>query len=293
MLLWALVSSAVLAPLHSDVGKAERYYDQAKYEKALRSLGPSCEGATEVMACERLRGFIHVALGQELAARAAFDRLLAKNPLAILRDTVSPKIKAIFKQEKQLVQDTRDLTILPVPELPSMGLYPVQVKGPAFPKVQRVVAHVSIQNGTFSDMPLQYKNGTWVGTIELQTGQSLSDVHYYLVSTLASGLPLLSGTPDQPHKLVVQKASTLASNKETQGRQPVAEGSLNAHELLHQGVEDNDARQTQDEEEGFPAWAKWTLLSTGAAALVAGTVLGIIWLTKDDTGDLHVKVVVH
>ena len=82
--------SAAQAEDSPNIAKAEALFERARYERALKVLGPTCERATEPASCERIRGFVLVALGREKKARAAFERMLLLDPGATLGRDVSP-----------------------------------------------------------------------------------------------------------------------------------------------------------------------------------------------------------
>src|SRR5512145_3373168 len=110
----ALVASLSLLAPAADVARAQRLYDQALYEGALEALTPSCEAAGDGVACERLRAFIHVALGQEAEALVAFSRLLSADANATLGDDVAPKLQAMFNDVKRSLRELGGLALEPV-----------------------------------------------------------------------------------------------------------------------------------------------------------------------------------
>src|SRR5262249_13073536 len=113
LMLALMFVAAVAAPARSDsndrgMARAEALYEKARYKEALRALPESCAGAAP---CERLRAFIHTAIGEEAEAKAAFERLLAVDPEAVLPDDVSPKISAVFDSARGTIVAARDIQL--------------------------------------------------------------------------------------------------------------------------------------------------------------------------------------
>jgi hypothetical protein len=87
----ATLMSATLFMLLCSAEQAQDLYDNAHYDEALALLTDCSD-----VACERLRGFAHAALGQDAAAEAAFFRWRVRDPNAVLAESTSPKLLQVF-----------------------------------------------------------------------------------------------------------------------------------------------------------------------------------------------------
>ena len=88
-----------------------------------------------------MRAFIHVALGHEGEALAAFSRLLNADPNATLGDEVAPKIQAKFSDVKRGIRELGGLGLEPVEE-GSGGVWHLRLRPPSGVELVKVDAFV-------------------------------------------------------------------------------------------------------------------------------------------------------
>ncbi|MBI3178585.1 MAG: hypothetical protein HYZ27_02930 [Deltaproteobacteria bacterium] len=257
---------SLVAVAGTALDQAQRLYQRARYEEALKRLGPSCRGTSEVARCEQLRAFVETALGGEDEARAAFERMLAQEPDAAL-GAVSPKIKALFDAAARNVHQARELALLPIEADAEWAL-----RLPAGPAaVAGVIAHLSPAGHTqFQPVEMRREAEAWHGTLVVGEAQA-GPARYFLEVRLVSGAELLVGSATAPREAEVRAPS------------PPAPAPPSPFDLPGLTVSEGAPP------DGMPAWAVWTIAG-GAALVVAGIVTWVVLSRDEEAGAIRVNI---
>jgi hypothetical protein len=270
-ILVVLLAAAAVSP----VQKAEQLYNQARYEEALKTLGATCDNPSiresEQLTCEKTRAFALLALGRETEARAAFDRMLVRNPDADLGRDVSPKLQATFSAAKRDLAQVMALQIEPVnpgPAGPSgTAPWPLTVRPPSDLALDGVRAYVAGASSTrYNEVVMREQSGAWLGMYDPQGDANAP--RYYLVATLASGVEVQIGDSMASKALVISAGTDPMGMDPYDGFAPpqahAAPAKLNA------------TRKNENDEKiaGLPPWAFWT--AVGGAAVVATVVIVVL-----------------
>lgn len=265
-----LAVTAVLAAA-SPVQRAEQLYQQARYEEALKALPASCGNVREsdAVTCERVRAFALVALGRESDARAAFDRMLVRNPDVDLGADVSPKLQSLFSAAKRELAQVMSLTLEPVtPGIATAGAtapWPLSVRVPGDVFLDALHAYVATASTSrYTEVALRpSQNGVYLGMYE-PAGEP-SAPRYYLVATLSSGVDVSVGDPNTSKTVVVNAASGVDPITGVEAYDGSAAGSPTALMTSRRGDDDKIA--------GLPPWAFWGIVGGSAAVVTAVIVI--------------------
>lgn len=242
------------------VSAAQKAYDNARYEEALRLLGDNCRNTEDPPGCERLRGFIHVALGEAQAARAAFDRMLALDPTATLGPDVSPKLQAQFAEAKKAMIDVQGMRIEKL-EGQVGDTVLLEVKNPPSHTVEGLVAHITRDGKEFAAVPLRLEGEVWAGSWHVGPESDDKPVRYYLEAQLAGGAEVQVGEASRSFALDWAPASERSAEKPSGG---------------------------------LPGWAPWVIGGGVAAAVVTAIVVGVVVASQPPApGAVQVNVVLH
>ena len=244
-----------------DVAQAERLYDQARYDDALAALGPRCEETSNGSECERIRAFVHAALGQEGAAHAAFVRLVAADPYVRLDDDVSPKLRALFTDAQRTVQLASELTLEPIEAASEHGPWMLKVRPPEGASLEKLVAHVAAPGAeSFTLVTMRAEGDVWVGEARPSSGGT-GAARYFLEATLAGGVILAAGSSAAPKQIGVALARGPLTPPDGSSVPPSGgPGAVAAG--------------------GLPRWALWSIAGGAAAVVAVGATLAIV-LSKD------------
>ncbi len=265
----AVLTLAMAAP--PDVARAERLYQQARYEDALAALGTSCNDAPNAVECERVRAFTYVALGQDSEARAAFGRMLELDSSATIGDDVSPKLRAAFDAAKSAKTALEDVAIEPVVLVSEREPWDLTIKTPAEAPILSVAAYIApAGSDAFQPVTLYKKGGGWAGTFRPPSG-GLGTARYFLELTLESGATVSAGSSARPQQVEV----TLA------GAAPDSEGPTQGGG--HSGGFWNKVRS-------LPPWALWSIAGGVAAVAIGGVATAVILSQRKDPGTVVVNI---
>lgn len=263
----------------SNVEKAERLYEKARYEKALKVLGKSCDGTQEVDACERLRAFILIGLGRKDGAIAAFHRMINGNPDADLGPDASPKFRRMFGDAKRAVIAVRSLEVEPVDLADGMTEWPIKVYAPQNVEIESITVHLAAPGReTFTAAELTKGGDAWVTDVDL--GETESGLgHYFLTAVMKSGVTVNAGTESEPRDFDLRVLGS---------------ASFDSGDGFGDGERsspfDMPSVTNGDKDEGLPTWAVWTIVG-GAVALVAtGVTLAILLSRDDEPGTILVTI---
>ncbi len=265
-----LISALALAA--PDVERAGQLYEKARYEKALKALGDSCAGAADGVACERLRGFVLAALGQEPEAKAAFERMLVLNPDAMIGDDIAPKLQTLFSNAKRDVNALLLLELDAVDTQAEAGTWVLRVTLPPEVEIKSLTARVALgSDNRFSEVPLTKQGDAWLGTLKVadEGGEKL---RYSLLATLTTGVAVPSGSDAAP---LTRAIRGLKSGGPVKSTSPFDSPGM--------GLEPAPAQ-------GLPDWALWAIVG-GAVVVVAAGVTAAILMTRDSgPGNVQVNV---
>jgi hypothetical protein len=246
-----------------DVAAAQALFDDARYTDALEALAPGCNTAADPVGCERLRAFIHVALGNAFEARAAFDSMLALDPDASLGPDVAPKLQAMFGDAKRAMVDVRAMHLEPLTRS-EKGKALLEVKNPEAGSIEGITVHIESGGGTFAAVPLALEGEVWSATTKIP---ALSKARYYMVASLAGNVTVDLGRESDPLEVTVAGSTAGPGD----GIGPDLGAGAN--------------------ESGLPAWAPWAIGGGIAAAVAAAVVVGVVVGTqKPAPGSLGVTV---
>lgn len=245
------------------LAEAESLYEQALYDEALRALGEQCDAGPSPAGCEELKAFILVALGEDDAAAAAFERMLALTPEAALSRPVAPKIQSRFEERRRAMQALRAIRLEPLAPGPDEVPVPIKLNPPNGIRIEKVRAMVrEDKDSRPREVEMQEQGGAWVAMVE---ADAIEDGHYSLVFELASGASV--EVPEAGAAMLPFR--------------PRARSSLGA-------AFDADV-EVEDSGEGLPRWAWWTIIG-GGAAVVGGVILAVLLSGGSDEGDLLIGV---
>jgi len=258
-----------------DLSKAQRHYDRARYEKALELLGASCDDAGDFLACERLRALIHIALGEPDQARSAFGRMLTRDPDASLGPDVSPKVQSFFTSAKREVLELTNLEIEPVDLADDEAPWVLKVFQPNVDNLEAVTAHV-IPPGreVFEKIELAKEGDVFVGSLDAEVPED-GTARYYLVSRVSTGAEIAAGSETEPLELAVR---VIGGGSGDGG----GEGDGGSPFDLP-GMEDDD-------EDGLPTWALWTIVGGGVAAVALTVTLAVVLSGSAEPGSVDVNI---
>ncbi len=269
--------SPAARPADAALAKVEALYQKAKYKEALKALGASCAELRDVVGCERLRGFIHIALGAERDARAAFERMIAADPQASLGEEVSPKLQAVFDESRRVVLAVLDFQLEPPHSVPR-GSVLLEARLAEEASIEQLTLHVEAEEEGFTPYDMEQRSGIWSARVSID-GERLS---YYAVARLPSGAEISVGSASQPRLLELGGDPTGAGSDEPRAR-------ASADPLAPSGAE----LETQEElgPFGLPKLAFWGGVIGGAAAIAIGVTLAIVLTRDPEPGEIRVKVV--
>lgn len=246
------------------ITKAQHAYDDARYEKALNILGDNCKLLADPVACERLRAFVHIALGESDKARAAFDRMLSLDPSATLGDDVSPKIKQQFADAQAAITEVQAMRV-ERPHQVSSGSWLLEVRNPSANNVDALAVFASTSKDDFIRIDLSREGEVWVGTWRVGR-DAPPTAQYYFEASLAGGAVVEIGTRDQPFEL------TLGTSRP-------------ADETPPQKVDDEEGGG------GLPSWAPWAIGAGVGAAVITAVIVGVVVATQGGpTGAVAVNI---
>jgi len=193
----AIISTLILAAATPEVPRAQTLYEQALYDAALAALTPSCDKASDVVGCERVRGFVLVALGREADALAAFSRLLSADPNATFGSDVSPKLQAMFNDVKRSLRELGPLALEPVEE-GGAGTWKLKLRLPRTAEVVRIFGYVMPSGREqFERVAFSAGGEIWVADYHPSGGAS-GPLRYYLEVVLRNKVTLAAGSAAMP-----------------------------------------------------------------------------------------------
>lgn len=270
-----LLTATLLLAAPDALDRAQRLYEQARYEDALAELGPRCSQSDveRLVACERVRAFVHIALGREDEARAAFDRLLVAAPDATLGADVSPKLHGLFNGAKRALGTVMSMSLEPV-SVPERGVpWPLTVRAPDGVELRALRAHVSTSSSSgFLDVVLTERDGAWVGVFQ-HTEDGTPSPRYYLLATLPSGVEVALGSEAAAQPLTVRiEGSGGGLGGGDGGADPIG-----------------DPRPGDDRILGMKPWAFWSTVG-GTAAILTTVVLVVALSGEPAPGALDVAI---
>jgi len=275
-----LASFVAMSAAHAEDGpdlqKAQRQYERAKYEKALKNLGRDCTASSDVAGCEKLRGFILIALGREGKAEAAFQRLLIADANAELGQDVSPKLQIMFRNARDALSILETLEL--APPVRGGGEEPMLLEAgqPRGVDIQGMTVWIQRPGDTgYQPVSMQLQGGVWSGEMNIRVEEGAERLaHYYFLVTLPTGVDIPIGTESSP--LMLDLPPTVTGD---------GESGDNGEDFLSTGTKKED----EDDGEGLPKWAWWTI----GGVVTVGAVVAIILLTGGSsaaTGDLDVEI---
>jgi hypothetical protein len=269
---------ALLAPMQ-DVARAERLYDQARYDEALESLGPSCDEATSVAECERIRAFTFAALGRDDDARGAFARLLQADSAFELSADVSPRLRQLFGESRDSQGQLTDLTVAAIDVLSARGPWIVRVKPSAGKEIGEIVVYIAPSGSdAFQPVTLAPEGDSWVGTFRPASGET-GTARYFIETKLASGAIVVSGSSAVPHNI---PANVGAGAGGEQGEPP---GAAVTEAAGGPGFMARMSTKT-----GIPEWGLWSIGGGAVAVVVGGIALTYILLRDPEPGAINFQV---
>ncbi len=246
------VADAPIGASDKEVTRAERLYEDAKYEKALNAIKKGCGNAADPVRCERIKAYIHIALGEAFAARAAFDRMLIHDPDASLGPDVSPKLQGMFADAKRAMVDVKAMRLEPLlARLEAGAPVLLEVKNPNASMVELLTVHVSAPGKrSFEPVVLSLEGEVWSGSWVLTDPPGGGPARYYLKVDLAGEVPVAVGSEGTPLDLEAPGSETTEAWSPYEEEQPA--------------VEEGD----------LPTWVPIAI--GGGAAVVVGAVVGIV-----------------
>lgn len=278
MIIAPLVSALLAAG--ADVAAAQRHYDQARYEESLAALGPSCTGAADPTACERLRAFVLIASGREDEARAAFARLLTLTPDAELGDDVAPKLRNVFAAVKRELGTILGAVLEPVVVRDAERPWGLALDLDQTLPVTGVRAYVRLEGATTArEVVLQRSGLRWSGQLSGHGGAK--SARYHLVVELQGGVEVTVGSELAPRALALREGGGA-------GGSVGGSGSVVDSDAFRMS-DSQGARARRDDHTLLPVWAWWAI--GGGAAVLAGVVVAILVTRDDAPGAVQVQIV--
>lgn len=277
-----------------NVDGVQLLYEEALYEDALNQLAPGCITSTDIPRCERLHALVLVAIGESDKARMAFLRMLLAAPNANPGDELSPKVRRLFDEARDMAQPLLEAKL--------------QVAGEIKPK-QDVLLEVRSPDLGYA-LGLQVTAiSLWVaepGTLDFDSLTMMLRGQVWSARWIPSEFPKQAGSLDTPYFMVIELSDGNQVNIGSQAAPrlvstPWAAASGDA------GTEDDDHDDEPVDEdavdifgnptgepEPLPTWAKYTLMGTGGAVVLGGLIWGAVAIFSSSTGDLRVNVeVIH
>ncbi len=262
----------------SPLEKAGRLYEQARYDEALRVLGDDCGATGSPKDCEQLRAFIHVALGQDDEARAAFARLIAADPDAMLPPDVAPKLKKIFDEARRAHKDLSTLQLEPIDALSERGPWTLSVKPPAGLALEGVTVFVAVGDAeAFHSVSLRLDTAgagdVWSG-IYRPSEDGGDRVRYFIESRLAGGLLITAGSSAVPKQLSVV---------------PQGGGGPDGPDGDEEGKDSGDGPGVSSGL-SLPDWALWAIIGGAVAVVATGITLAFVLSDDQEPGAIRVRL---
>lgn len=278
MIITSLLAVALAAG--ADLASAQRLYDQARYEESLVALGPSCTGAADPSACEKLRAFVLIALSREDEARAAFDRLLVLMPDAELGDEVAPKLRNVFAAVKRDMGTILGAVLEPVAVGDDDQPWGLALDLDQGLPVRGVRVYVRLEGGTTArEVVLQRAGLRWSGSLAGHGGAK--SARYHLVVELLSGVEVTVGSELAPRALALREAGDA-------GGFVGGSGSVVDSDAFRMSDAEG-AGAKRDERALLPVWAWWAI--GGGAAVLTGVVVAILMTRDESPGAVQVQIV--
>jgi len=270
-LVWITVLSTCFAvgnsrALAGDADAAQHLYDEARYDEALKELGADCVTATAIVRCEELRGWVHMALGQEEEARAAFLRMLIADGSIVMGDNVSPKIKRAVDAAREALAKLRGLRALASRDPEGVLLEVKAVDVVAVNAIRVLVQNAAVETPRAVEM--RKHDSVWVGRIE--GFESIESLSYVMEITLPAGGYLVNGSAEAPLMTEI-------------GGQAL---SAQTGELLGLGSDDQQPAMGATSS-GMPTWGWWAI---GGGVLAVGTAVVVALLAQPKSGDGSIAV---
>ncbi len=265
-----LIALTLAAP--PDLVKAQKLFDRAQYEKALKALGERCDDEMTRRPCERLRGFVMMALGDEGGARAAFVRWLAEEPEASLGPDVSPKLQALFGAVKREVLELRELTVEPLRLRAGESTWVFRVDKPEV-ELDGLALFVALPGReSFARVDLRREGDAYTGSASAPAEDG--EARYYLVADL-SGVPVASGSESAPRSLTVRLAGSAPP--------PPNGGETSPFDMPGLGA-------PVPAGDPLPGWALGAMIGGGVVVVAVGVTLALLLTGGSDPGQLEVTV---
>ncbi len=256
----------------TDLPRAERLYHRARYEKALEALGETCHD--DVLACERLRALIHIALGDQEAARAAFGRMLARTPDASLGPEVSPKVQSFFANVKREILELTNLEIEPIDLAHEEATWVLKVYQPNVDDLDAVTAFIARPGrDDFESLELAREGDVFVGSVDAEPPAE-GRLRYYLVARVSGGVEIPAGSASEPLAVAVRVVGGGNGNGGDSGDGP----------FDLPGLDDDD------DDGGLPPWALWTIVGGGAAVVATSVALALVLSGGGEPGSVDVNI---
>jgi hypothetical protein len=273
-MVFTIVMLLAAAP-KQDVARAERLYEQARYDDALDALGASCADTASPAECERVRAFIYAALGRDDEARAAFGRMIEAKPDATLPNDVSPRLRHLFDDAHTSQGALTELTVDAIDVLSARGPWVVKVRPPVANDLNSIVVYIAPSGSdAFQPVTLAPEGDSWVGTFRPASGNT-GTARYFIETKLASGNIVVSGSNAVPRQI----PAIVGEGGDTT---PIDDGPGGPSEP---GFMDRLAQKT-----GLPKWALWTIGGGAAAAIIGGATITYFALRDPEPGAIRVRV---
>lgn len=271
------VAIATLSMASVDVAKVETLYEQALYEEALKHLNEPCADA-EKARCERIRAFVHIAVGNGLEGRAAFDRMILADPHLELGENASPKLREMHREAQSAIAEVQALTLEPAEAIAADGRLLLELRNPPTVVLNSATVHIALPpaDAGYEALQLQLEGQVWSGVHQLPSDSvAHGAARYRIVATLPSGVAVSIGSEERPLELPLARAASEPTTRDGWQSTTPAPGP-------------EPSAQTS---EGLPNWAFWSLIGGGAAVTVATGILLAVLLTQDpDPGTVNVTL---
>jgi hypothetical protein len=269
-----LLAASALSAAEDPLAAVEGMYEKARYKEALKALPASCEETDDAARCERLRGFIHIALGAERDARAAFERMIAAQPEATLGDEVSPKMQVVFEDARRVVLAVLAIEIEP-PMSAARGTVLLEARVPEGASIEELTLYVGVGD-ELEPYEMEQRSGVWSTRVRADA----DELRYYLVAKLPSGALIRAASPKEPRTVRVDEdAPRPTSSRERR----VVEDPLQPPAELERTDELGPF--------GFPKWAFWGAVAGGVLVVGAGIALAVVLSSDPEPGEIRVRVV--
>lgn len=274
-----IVAVAVAGP--PDLAEARRHYEHARYDDALRLLGRDCEQASSPADCERLRAFVHAALGDDGEARAAFARMLTRDPFGRLDDDTAPKLRNLFREVQRSLEALGAVSIEPLrPRAPDVP-WALRIVPPAGAAVGAIDVYLDASGQGFERLSFLPAGDAWAFAYG-PPAVSTPKPRYFVEVTMAGGARISSGTSAAPRHLAIDLGEQLPAPAPVAAPlapspAPRADGATadpGATEVVVGTRATGLAPAPRPS--GMPRWGIWAIAGGATAALAAGVAAALL-----------------